>query len=86
VARASGQRRPRVLAVPATALRLAAPLTRLLPGLPRIRADEVRRLLEDKAFPIEAMRARFGVDPLPLEEGLRLTFASAPGRVAAAPG
>jgi nucleoside-diphosphate-sugar epimerase len=75
VATAAGLRTPPVLAVPAAPLRLLAPLTRLLPFLPGIGADEVRRLTEDKAFDIGPMRSRLGVTPIPLEEGLRRTFA-----------
>ena len=36
--------------------------------------DEIRRLTEDKAFDIAPMRADLGVDPMPLEQGLALTF------------
>jgi nucleoside-diphosphate-sugar epimerase len=73
VAAAAGRRRPRIVAVPAWVLRLAAPLT-LLPGLPRIRGDEIRRLVEDKAFSIGPMTAALGVHPVPLDEGLAATF------------
>ncbi len=73
IARAAGLRPPRVLPVPAALLQMALPLTRL-PGLPRVQADELRRLLEDKAFSIGPMRRILGVDPLPLDRGLALTF------------
>ena len=73
VAAAAGLRPPRVVPVPAWALRAAAPLT-ALPGLPRIRGDEIRRLLEDKGFAIGAMITTLGVRPVPLEEGLARTF------------
>jgi nucleoside-diphosphate-sugar epimerase len=76
VALASGSRRPRTLTVPSGALLALAPLTRFLPGLPTIEAAEIRRLLEDKAFDIGPMRAVLGVTPIPLSEGLALTFAS----------
>lgn len=78
VARAAGLRPPPVLPVPGAPLRLLAPLTRLLPGVPRIRGDEVRRLMEDKAFDIGPMRRILGVTPMPLAEGLARTFAPAP--------
>ena len=74
VAAAAGLRPPRVVPVPTWILRAAAPLT-ALPGLPRIRGDEIRRLTEDKAFSIEEMVATLGVQPMPLEEGLARTFA-----------
>jgi nucleoside-diphosphate-sugar epimerase len=73
VAAAAGLARPRIVPLPAALLRALAPLTRL-PGLPRIRADEIRRLTEDKAFPIGDMRRMLGIDPLPLAAGLALTF------------
>ncbi len=73
VAEAAGQRPPRIVPVPAWVLRLAAPLT-VLPGLPRVRGDEIRRLLEDKAFAIGPMIATLGVQPVALKEGLARTF------------
>lgn len=76
VAEAAGLRKPRIIPVPALPLRLLAPLTRL-PFLPTIHAAELRRLMEDKAFDITAMRTRLGVTPRPLAEGLRATFAPA---------
>ena len=73
VAHAAGLAPPRLVNVPSWLLRLALPVTRL-PGLPRIRPDELRRLLEDKAFPIDGMRTMLAVEPLPLARGLALTF------------
>jgi hypothetical protein len=51
----------------------AATLTRL-PFLPTITANEIRRLLEDKAFDITAMRTQLGIDPISLAQGLARTF------------
>ncbi len=76
VAVAAGLRAPWIVPVPPTVLRALSPLT-ALPGLPRVHDDELRRLLEDKAFPIDAMRCRLHVDPIPLAAGLAMTFASA---------
>jgi nucleoside-diphosphate-sugar epimerase len=73
VAAAAGLAPPRVIAVPAWLLRAAAPLT-ALPGLPHIRGDEIRRLLEDKSFSIAEMIATLGVRPISLDEGLVRTF------------
>jgi len=73
VAQAAGLATPRIVPVPPFILHLAAPLTRL-PFLPRIGADEIRRLLEDKAFDIAPMRARLHVTPMTLADGLALTF------------
>lgn len=74
VAVAAGATRPFVLSVPAAPLIAMAALTRVLPGLPTIAGAEIRRLLEDKAFDIAAMRAVLGLTPIPLAEGLALTF------------
>jgi nucleoside-diphosphate-sugar epimerase len=76
VAAASGTARPRVVPVPAAPLMVVAALTRVIPGLPRISAAEIRRLMEDKAFDIGPMRAVLGVRPISIAEGLALTFAA----------
>jgi len=73
VAVAAGLRPPWIVPVPPAVLRALSPLT-ALPGLPRVRGDELRRLLEDKAFPIDAMRCTLHVDPIPLAAGLAMTF------------
>lgn len=73
VAAAARLRVPRIVPVPAVLLRVLLPLT-FLPGLPRVRTDELRRLMEDKAFPADNMRRMLGVHPISLEHGLRLTF------------
>ena len=73
VAQAAGLRPPHIIPVPAPLLRALAPLTRL-PGLPRIGPDEIRRLTEDKAFPIADMRRILGIEPIALAAGLALTF------------
>lgn len=77
VAHAAGLAPPRIVAVPTALLLALSPIT-ALPFLPRIRPAEIRRLLEDKAFSIDAMRSRLGVDPLPLPAGLALTFGTPP--------
>jgi uncharacterized protein YbjT (DUF2867 family) len=64
----------RIVPIPAIPLMAAAPLTALIPGLPRIATAEVRRLLEDKTFPIDDMRRRLGVEPIGLDEMLARTF------------
>ena len=73
IAQAAGLRAPRTVAVPAAVLNALTPLT-ALPRLPRIRGDEVRRLMEDKAFPIDAMRRTLHIDPISLSAGLAMTF------------
>ena len=70
VGRAIGVR-ARIVPAPAGPLMALAALTRFLPGLPTIRPDEVRRLLEDKAFDVGPLRARLGIEPTSFEEGLR---------------
>jgi len=77
VAHAAGQRPPRIVPLPAALLRALAALTRL-PGLPRIGADEIRRLGEDKAFAIADMRRILKLEPIALAAGLALTFRTAP--------
>jgi uncharacterized protein YbjT (DUF2867 family) len=74
VARAARLRRPRIVPMPAALLMAAAPLTACLPFLPRIATAEIRRLLEDKAFPVGPMFATLGVRPMKLDQGLALTF------------
>jgi nucleoside-diphosphate-sugar epimerase len=74
VARAAGLSPRRVLPVPAWALRACALPARLVPRLPRIGGDEIRRLMEDKAFDTAPMRTLLGIEPIRLEQGLALTF------------
>ena len=66
---------PRIIPVPLAPLLIAAALSRLVPVLPTVRAAEIRRLTEDKAFDIAPMRSALGFEPVPLEEGLAQTFA-----------
>jgi hypothetical protein len=74
VAIAAGLPAPRIVPVSTRLLRLAAPLTRVLPGVPRVGRDEIRRLGEDKSYGIEPMRRYLGIDPIGLTEGLAGTF------------
>lgn len=74
IAAAAGLPRPHVLSVPAPLLILATTLGVRLPGVPRVRPEEIRRLLEDKAFDIGPMVEILGVQPMPLAEGLARTF------------
>ncbi len=66
---------PRILPAPAGPLIAAAWLAARLTRLPRVGPEEVRRLLEDKAFDVRPMRTLLGFDPMPLAEGLARTFA-----------
>ena len=74
VAHAAGLKPPRIVPVSARLLRMAALVTHVVPGVPTVRADEIRRLEEDKSYGIEAMRRYLGVDPMGLAEGLARTF------------
>ena len=75
VAHAAGLPPPRIVPLPASLLRLAAPLTRVVPGVPTIRRAEIQRLMEDKSWGIDPMRRQLGVVPIGLAEGLARTFA-----------
>ena len=74
VAAAAGGPPPRIVSVPVRALLLAVPALRLLPGLPPIGRDEVRRLCENKNFDPAPLRHRLGVHQTELRDGLALTF------------
>ena len=75
VAKAAGLRKPFILPFPVGPLTLAARLTKHVTALPRVQPEEIRRLVEDKAFDIEPMRRLLGVEPVSLAKGLALTFA-----------
>jgi nucleoside-diphosphate-sugar epimerase len=75
VAAAAGLRKPFILPFPAAPLILAARLTRHVAALPTIQPEEIRRLVEDKAFDITKMRETLHVEPVSLKQGLALTFA-----------
>lgn len=62
--------RCRVISVPYFLIAMLVPLTKVLPGIPGISLDEVRRLLEDKNFDTDDIRA-LGVEPVSLEQGLK---------------
>jgi nucleoside-diphosphate-sugar epimerase len=74
VATAAGLPAPRIMPFPAAPLILSARLAQFIPGLPTVRAEEIRRLMENKAFDIAPMRALLEIDPLPLTKGLARTF------------
>jgi uncharacterized protein YbjT (DUF2867 family) len=74
VAVAAGLRLPRIIAAPGALLLAVAPLVRVIPGLPRVRRDEIRRLLEDKAFEIREMRSILEIEPMTLSDGLGRSF------------
>ncbi len=74
IATAARLRPPRIITLPATPLVALASILRYIPLLPRIRPEEIRRLLEDKAFDIRPMVDTLGFTPMPLAEGLARTF------------
>ncbi len=74
VAAAAGLRKPWIIPFPLGLLIRAAGLTKHVTALPRVRPEEIRRLVEDKAFDIGPMRQMLGVEPISLAEGLALTF------------
>jgi uncharacterized protein YbjT (DUF2867 family) len=78
VTKASGARAPAVFGTPAALLTLLAPLSGLIPGIPTVDSDAVRRLAEDKSFDIMPMFNRLGVVPASLAQGLSRMFAIVP--------
>ncbi len=79
VARAAGFEMAPVIPVPAALLMTASHFLGLLPGMPRVGRDEIRRLLEDKNFDIGPMRDLLSISPLCLEAGLSRLFGRAEG-------
>jgi uncharacterized protein YbjT (DUF2867 family) len=71
---AAGLGRRWILPFPAGPMILAARMAQHASRRPPVRPDEIRRLLEDKAFDIAGMRQTLGVEPIPLAKGLALTF------------
>lgn len=63
-------RSPRIVPVPVGFLRLAAPITGLLPFLPSIGTEEVQRLTEDKNFDVAPAARRLGFTPISFDEGV----------------
>jgi nucleoside-diphosphate-sugar epimerase len=76
IAAAAGLRRPRIIPVPAGLLMAATALLRNIPRLPPVHAEEIRRLLEDKAFDVRPMQKTLGIEPISLHVGLARTLAS----------
>jgi nucleoside-diphosphate-sugar epimerase len=76
VATAAGLRRPHIIPVPARLLMAAVTLLPNIPRVPQIHREEIRRLLEDKAFDVRPMKQTLGVRPIPLPVGLARTFTS----------
>jgi uncharacterized protein YbjT (DUF2867 family) len=78
VAAAARLRRPFILPFPAAPLIFAARLINHVTALPTVQPEEIRRLMEDKAFDIAPMRNLLLADPVSLAQGLALTFAPHP--------
>jgi uncharacterized protein YbjT (DUF2867 family) len=74
VAAAAGLRRPHIIPVPAALLMAAVTLLRHVPRLPHVHREEIRRLLEDKAFDVQPMQQVLGIHTMPLHVGLARTF------------
>jgi uncharacterized protein YbjT (DUF2867 family) len=74
IAAASGHRTLRIISVPAEPLMALAKVLGYIPFIPRIRPEEIRRLMEDKSFDVQPMIDTLGFTPMPLDEGLALTF------------
>jgi nucleoside-diphosphate-sugar epimerase len=64
-------RKARVLPVPVGPLRSAVGLQERLLATPRLKAEQIDRLVEDKVFSVDDARAQLGHDPRPFAEGIR---------------
>jgi nucleoside-diphosphate-sugar epimerase len=73
VAARAGLRPRPILPVPTALLLAAVRIARLLPFLPRIGPDEIRRLTEDKAFDTDRMWETLGVATVSMAVGLART-------------
>ena len=69
---ASGQR-SKVISLAYPLLSIGARISALIPGVPKISSDEVRRLLEDKDFDPRDMIDLLGVTPRNFSEGVNQT-------------
>ena len=69
----------RVVSMPYPLMSLGAMISGLIPGLPDVTAEEVQRLLEDKAFEWQDLKDLLNIEPMDLETGLGLVFNQAPG-------
>lgn len=78
VAAAAGLPRPFIVPFPAAPLIAAARLTRHMTTLPTIQPEEIRRLMENKAYDIAAMRSLLQIEPISLAKGLAATFGPNP--------
>ena len=63
--------RCRVVSLPYFMLSIIGILTKIIPGIPSISQNEIRRLLEDKAFDVVKLEQLLGIRPLSVREGLR---------------
>lgn len=64
-------RAPRVVSLPLAPAVAAVRLYERVSGRPRLRAEQIERLAEDKAFDIAAARRDLGFDPRPFAAGIR---------------
>lgn len=71
---AAGLGRRWILPFPAGPMIFAARMAQHASRNPPVRPDEIRRLMEDKAFDIADMRQILGVEPIALAKGLAMTF------------
>lgn len=60
--------------MPVVLLYMLAALSRWFPLVPSIKSDEIRRLREDKNFPIADMQELLGFEPMPLKKGLSVFY------------
>ncbi|MXV43764.1 NADH-ubiquinone oxidoreductase [Saccharibacter sp. 17.LH.SD] len=80
ILRYSGSAPRLIITFPVKFLMILSRLSRILPGVPTVTPEEIRRLLEDKDIDITAMQQRLGVHPIRLTNGLARLFAYPRGK------
>jgi hypothetical protein len=71
VARGLGKR-IHLMSLPLSVALAGARIAWVIPGLPKIKAEQVLRLNEDKSFAHQEARLAWGFDPMDFPSGIRL--------------
>jgi nucleoside-diphosphate-sugar epimerase len=78
IAEASGTQMPSLISVPRMLMPFTAPFATMIPGMRLAAQDDLRNLAEDRVVDIAAMRAKLGVEPRLLSQGLAAMFDQSP--------